>query len=295
MKPILARLATVDKKWLLRAQLRVSATPCPDTAGLDLNYRVVGQVPGHVFGTLNDAQKPVVLWLHGGAFILPAAPEKHLVMLARICKELDADGFVPDYRLAPAKPFPAALDDCERAYRALLDLGHAPSRILLGGDSSGGNLALGVLQRIGKAGLPMPSCAVLMSPVTEMGGAHGLPSRARLAKQDPLLSVPALQHLYELYCVGQDAANPEISPLYMDCSGLPPLLFIASDNEILMDDTVLMAGRAHAAGVPTTCHIWPQLPHAFLLFESLFPEGAEARQDIIAFAQQHWRTHAPSP
>jgi len=75
-------------------------------------------------------------------------------VMARMCRDLDAVGFMVDYRLAPFNKFPAALDDCERAYRALLELGFKPERIAIAGESAGGNLTLGVLQRIRKAGLP---------------------------------------------------------------------------------------------------------------------------------------------
>src|SRR3546814_6079264 len=74
----------------------------------------------------------MLLWLHGGAFVLPAAPDMQVRLVARLCRELDAVGFVPDYRLATFNRFPAALDDCERAYKAVLDLGFAPSSIAIG-------------------------------------------------------------------------------------------------------------------------------------------------------------------
>jgi acetyl esterase/lipase len=89
------------------------------------------------------------------------------------------------------------------------------------------------------------------------------------------------------YAGDQDSADPEISPIYMDCEGLPPLFFVASSNEILMDDTVYLARRTAAAGNDTTCHIWPLLPHAFPLFGGYFPEAVEARNDMAAFMQKH--------
>ncbi|HKY93319.1 MAG TPA: alpha/beta hydrolase [Nevskiaceae bacterium] len=287
MRPMLSRMINANYHKIAKIQLRVASMRCPDTAGLKLDYRILGKVPGHTLGTLDDPRKPVVLWLHGGAFILPAAPGAHLVMIARLSRDLGADAFVPDYRLAPFNRFPAALDDCENAYRVLLDRGFSPSRIVLGGDSAGGNLALGVLQRIRKAGLPMPACALPVSPVTEMGRVHGPPSRFRKAKGDPILPIAALQRVDELYAGDWDAADPELSPLYADCTGFPPMYFLASDNEVLMDDTVLLAHRAREAGVQVRCDVWPLLPHAFPLFEMLFPEVAAARKDMAEFARRY--------
>src|SRR3546814_18754014 len=93
-------------------------------------------------------------------------------MVAKLCRELEADAFIPYYRLAPFNRFPAPLDDCENAYRALLDRGYQASQIIIGGDSAGGNLALGVLQRIRKGQLPMPAFAVMVSPATALGRVH---------------------------------------------------------------------------------------------------------------------------
>lgn len=288
LKPLLARLARRDLDAIARTQMRVASMRCPDTAGLKLDYRVVGgRVPGHVLGTLNSGQ-PVLLWLHGGAFMLPAAPI-HLTMVARLCRDIGAAGFVPDYRLAPANRFPAALDDCERAYRTLLERGHDASQIVLAGDSAGATLALGVLQRIRAARLPMPACAVAISPITEMGRMHAPPSRHHRMRTDPLLPVAALRRVNELYAAHCDTSDPELSPMYMDCEGLPPMLFMASDAEILVDETIMLAGRAQEAGVAAVCHVWPQLPHAFPLFEKQFPEVRQARIDIVAFARRHLR------
>lgn len=286
LKPLMGHMLR-NPKSIARAQLQTASLRCGDSAGLILEYRVVGgRVPGHVLGELNG-QGRVLLWLHGGAFVFPAAPNMHLVLVARLCREIGAAGFVPDYRLAPFNRFPAALDDCDRAYAALLQLGYASSQIMIGGDSAGGSLVFGVLQRIRKQSLPMPACVVALSPVTEMGRVHAPPSRHERARRDPLLPIAALSRVDELYCGGWDASDPELSPLYMDCNGLPPTLFMASDTEILLDDTLLLAARAHEAGVKTVCQVWPYYPHALPLFEPMFRELEPVRREIAAFALRH--------
>jgi acetyl esterase/lipase len=286
-KRMLARMGRFSPEKITKMQLRVASMKCKDDAGIAIHYDIVGKQPGHVFGSLHGAGRQVILWLHGGAFSLPAAPAMHLSMVANICRQLDVDAFMPDYRLTPANPYPAALNDCEQAYRELLDMGYNAADIALGGDSAGGNLLLALLQRIRKANLPMPACAVPVSPVTELSRVHGLPSRYKVRHSDPLLPAHAMQRMCSEYAGAYDSADPEISPVYMDCDGLPPLFFLASSNEILVDDTVFLARRTSAAGIDTRCHIWPMLPHAFPLFADIFPEAIAARSDIANFIGQH--------
>ncbi|MES0873990.1 alpha/beta hydrolase [Sinimarinibacterium thermocellulolyticum] len=286
LRPMLARMIRGSDESIARIQLRLMRMRCPNTHGQSLEYTVVGALPGHVVGDLRDTGKPVILWLHGGAFFLPAAPTAHLEMATDLCAQLDAHCFMPDYRLAPRNRFPAALDDCERAYRALLDLGFAPERIVLGGDSAGGNLALGVLQRIRKNGWPMPACVLPVSPATELGRIHAPPSRPRKMRIDPILPIAALQRVDEMYAGDWDASDPELSPIFADCRGFPPMYLIASDAEVLLDDTVFFARRAKAHGVDVRCDVWPVLPHAFPLFGTLYREVRLARADMVAFMRE---------
>ncbi len=287
LRPMLGWAINGGNNRIARVQLFLASRTCKNSYGLPLDYCVVGKVPGHVVGRLTDTHKTALLYIHGGAFIIPAVPETHVAMMARLCKDLDAVGFMVDYRLAPFNKFPAALNDSENAYRALLELGFNPKRIVVAGESAGGNLVLGLLQRIRKAGLPMPAGAVPISPATEMGRIHAPPSRALRMKQDPLLPIAALGRVDEMYAGDWDASDPELSPLYMDCQGLPPIYLLASDNEVLLDDTVLLARRLREAGVESKFEVWPLLPHAFPLFEAVFPEVRQARKDIVEFMRAH--------
>ncbi|MEQ9737066.1 MAG: alpha/beta hydrolase, partial [Algiphilus sp.] len=98
-----------------------------------------------------------------------------------------------------------------------------------------------------------------------------------------ILPAAALHRIDPLYAGGEDPSNPELSPLYMDCHDLPPIYLLATDGEILADDTLLLAARMHEAGVELRVDLWPALPHAFPLFGAVFPEAREARRDIVAF------------
>ncbi len=292
-KPLLSRMMRASLDGIAKYQIATASLRWPSVSGITINYDIVGNSPGHVFGDLSDNQKPIMLWFHGGAFILPAAANVHLGTAAKLCSELGAVGFMPDYRLAPSSPFPAALDDCERAYLDLLEQGFAASKIVIIGDSAGGNLLFGVLQRLRQQGIAMPACALPLSPVTELSRLHGLPSRSRLRKKDPLLPLAAFVKLVASYFPGRDAIDPEISPLYMNCSDLPPLLFIVSSNEVLMDDSVSPALPRCGGADPVSCLATsaPRVPAICQHFSrsKTVPRGDDS---FYGAASQHWAANS---
>jgi acetyl esterase/lipase len=286
-RPLLSRMGKASPERMAALQARAAAGLKDKYSGLPTRYCVVEGISGHLIGAASECQRLAILYLHGGAFVFPASPDLQVALLGRLCSDLDAVGFMPDYRLVPRHPWPAALDDCERGYRGLLSLGFAPERIVVMGESAGGNLVLSLLQRIRKAGLPMPACAVPISAVTELGRSHAPPSRTFNARREALIPIAFGNRMTQLYVDGQDASNPEISPLYADYAGLPPLHFLVGAEEYLLDDTLLAAEQARAAGVETELEVWPVLPHAFPLFESMFSEAPLARKEMVAFIRRH--------
>jgi monoterpene epsilon-lactone hydrolase len=286
-KPLLSRMGKSSPERIVTLQARAAAGLKDKYSGLPTRYCLVEGVPGHLIGDASERQRLAILYLHGGALVFPASPNLQVELLGRLCSDLDALGFMPDYRLIPRHPWPAALEDCERGYRGLLNLGFAPEHIVVMGESAGGNLVLCLLQRIRKAGLPMPACAVPISAVTELGRSHAPPARSLNAKREALIPVAFANRMTQWYVNGQDASNPEISPLYADYAGFPPLHFLVGEEEFLLDDTLLAAKQARAAGVETELEVWPVLPHAFPIFESMFAEAPLARKDIVAFIRRH--------
>jgi len=289
-KRLMGRMGRGSEERIALLQVRAAGRMPEQCSGLIVEYRIVNGVPGPMLGDSRDTSKLAILYLHGGAFVFPASPALQLEFLGRLCRDLSAVGFMPDYRLIPQHPAPAALDDCERAYRGLLALGYPPKRIVLIGESAGGNLVLGLLQRIRKAHLGLPACAVPISPITDLARMHAPPSRGRNAKREALVPLSLAYRMTKWYVGGRDASDPEISPLYADYSGFPPLYFIASEREILLDDSILAVQQARQAGVETQLDVWPILPHAFVIFESMFAEARQAREDIAAFIRKHAAT-----
>lgn len=289
LKPVLGVLSLLPRYFTYRTQLLLAGGLRSQAAGQSIDYTAVGGVPcitvGDPLGSV-DAKRVVgnvVLYLHGGAFLMPAIPAAHVGFHARLCRDLGVPGLMPDYRLAPMHKYPAALEDCEKAYRGLLAAGYSGRQILLAGESAGGNLVLGLLQRIRRHGLEMPVAAVPISPVTEVARVHSPPSRCDKARVDAMLPVKAFSKMLLYYAKGVDGSDPELSPMLADFSGFPPLYFLVGEDEVLLDDSLICARLAEQAGVSVKLDVWPALPHAFPLLEGRFPEAGEARRDIVEF------------
>lgn len=230
----------------------------------------------------------VLLYLHGGAFVA-RTPELHAAMLAPWCHKLKARALMVDYRLAPEHPYPAAAEDCHAAYRWLLEQGFAARNIVIAGDSAGGNLALATLQRLAAEDLPLPACAVLLSPFLDFT----LSGRSALehARRDPVFDLAFAIGIRSFYARPEEYGSPGVSPLFGRFEGLPPLLLQVGSQEMLLDDAVRAAALATAAGVQTQLEAWDRLPHLFQTITAL-PQARSAAQRILGFIRTHasWET-----
>ncbi len=224
----------------------------------------------------------VLFYFHGGSFAF-RFPNAHAAFAARLCRRLGARALIPDYRLAPEHQFPAAADDCLAAYRWLLASGCDAGRVAFVGDSAGGNLALVTLHRIRQAGERLPACAVLLSPAVDCTLSSN--SVADNQGRDPMLRLSDLIVLRHHYVPSPDMyTHPEVSPLFADFQGFPPLFLQAGSTELLRDEAVRTAHKAHAAGVDVELEVWPDAMHAFQ-FASFLPESALAMERIAAFVE----------
>jgi epsilon-lactone hydrolase len=224
-----------------------------------------------------------LLYLHGGAWCLHL-PNVYRKFAATLSLATGMRVLLVDYRLAPEHGYPAAADDCYAVYRSLLEQCDLARPLAVAGDSAGGNLTLVTLMRARDAGLPLPCCAVTLSPATDITLSG--PSVRYNADADPMFALGAGDLLPDLYCPGQSRAHPFISPLFGDWRGLPPLHFIAGSTEMLLDDSVRAQDRAVHAGVAASIDVWPDMPHVFALFDWL-PETRTAIADIAAFIKKH--------
>lgn len=226
----------------------------------------------------------VLLYLHGGGY-LAGSPETHRPLVASLVRRVKGSAFVPRYRLAPEHPFPAALDDARAAYRHLLTLGIAPSRIVIAGDSAGGGLALALTLTLRDAGDPLPAAVVVFSPWTDLAATGR--SIDENSERCAMFAGITIRRASKFYLGTSDPTHPYASPLYGDFRGMPPLLVHASADEVLRDDAVRVAERARAAGVTVELRLWHSVPHVWQFFPAILPEAEQSLEDSVRFITAH--------
>lgn len=221
----------------------------------------------------------IVLYTHGGGYLF-GSPRTHRQVLIAMARALNAPVFGLFYRLAPEHPFPAAVEDAERAYRYLLAR-FPGTPLLLAGDSAGAGLALATAIGIRDAGLRLPVGLIGFSPYSDLAVSGA--SVEENAKSCAMFTPRGVREAAAMYLAGADPKHPRASPLYADFSGLPPMLLFASRHEILRDDTLRLAERARAAGVDVELIVRDHLPHVWPVFVPLLPEAREAFETVRAF------------
>lgn len=231
------------------------------------------------------AAKRVVLYLHGGGYVAGVTATYHN-FCGRIASALSADIFLPDYRLAPEHPFPAAVHDALATYRHILSRGYHAQQICVIGDSAGGGLTLALLLMLRDHGLPLPACAAVLSPLADMS--MTAESLSRNDRSDAMLSRHMLRLAGDLYArQPEELSHPYVSPAYGDFSGLPPLLITVSEEECLRDDAYSVAVQARQAGVTTRLLSRNDMPHVWPIFVPFLPEARQDLRHIIRFLRRH--------
>ncbi|HWQ05055.1 MAG TPA: alpha/beta hydrolase [Longilinea sp.] len=219
----------------------------------------------------------IILYLHGGAYAVGSV-NVHREFLARLAKSCQMKVLAIDYRLAPEHPFPAALEDSLAAYHWLLSQGYDPSNIVIAGDSAGGGLAIATLISLRDGKLPLPACALCISPWLDLSST---PEEIN-NNNDPLLN-PKILGIYSRYYAGHtDAANPLISPIFADLQGLPPMIIQAGTNEILLDEIQQFYKKACQAGIEIILDCWQGMFHVFQIIPVL-PETKLSLEKIANF------------
>ncbi|MFO1328505.1 MAG: alpha/beta hydrolase fold domain-containing protein [Rubrivivax sp.] len=271
VKPALA-----DMSDIARVRRAFGAT-LPAPRGVRTRPDTLGGVPGEWVEPADGRATPdTLLYLHGGGFV-GCSPRTHRPLTAALARR-GFRVFVPDYRLAPEHPFPAAPEDAQAAYRALRAQ-HTGGRLVVAGDSAGGNLALGLVLALKAAGDALPDAVVLFSPALDLTG--GSASILRNRTRDAMFDGAQLEHLARAYLRDADPAQWLASPLLGDLSRLPPTLVHVGADECLRDDALRLWTRARDAGSPVELQVFAGVPHVWQLLGWL----PEARASLDAAAR----------
>jgi acetyl esterase/lipase len=222
----------------------------------------------------------VILYFHGGVYVIGSAATS-VPLAAELARRAGARVITLDYRLGPEHRYPAAVDDAQDAYRGLLEQGVHPGQIALAGESAGGGLVVATLLSLRDAGTSLPSCAFLMSPYADLTLSGD--SIADREAVDRTLTPEGLRLRIPDYVGGADAADPFISPVFADLTGLPPLLIQVGSNEILLSDALRLAERAAIADVTVTLDVTDSVPHVFQAFAAMLDEADAALDRASTF------------
>jgi len=216
-----------------------------------------------------------VFWCHGGGFTMGSS-KSHRGLASQVAGHAKIGAILPDYRLAPEHPHPAAVEDCVAAYLGMLGEDVKAHNVILAGDSAGGALAMATVLRLREIGASMPAGMILLSPWVDLanrGWSHGAK-----AQRDPFLTTKGLAVRAQEYFGG----GGSMSILESDLRGLPPTYIQTGEAEILMSDSTALTERLGAAGVPVTLEIWPDMFH---VFQSRYAMLGQARQAVERLGQ----------
>jgi acetyl esterase/lipase len=254
----------------------------PAATGVNYEAATVGGVSGWWCRPADAVKDAAILYLHGGGYVVGAA-QAYQHFVGQIATRTRVAAFVPDYRLAPESPFPAAVEDAQASYEGLVAQGL--TKIALAGDSGGGGLALILLSwatakaRAG-SGL-MPKGAAVISAWTDLAmTGESMKSRAQA---DPLSTPASLAAMARLYLGDRDARDPLASPLYGDLAGLPPVRMHVGEDDVLLDDSVRYGERLEQVGGTIQVHTWQGMIHVFPANVALLKAAKEALDDVGEF------------
>ncbi|MEH7110548.1 alpha/beta hydrolase [Bacillus sp. JJ1764] len=267
-----------------RQGLEMLSALTPDVSDVQVEKTTIEGIPAEWVSAPNAKADRVFLYLHGGAYIMGSC-NTHRYLASKLSFSTEARVLVPEYRLAPEHPFPAALEDALHAYHWLCSSGYQPENIIIGGDSAGGGLTMSTLLTLKENGEPLPAVAVLISPWTDLAGTGE--SMETRKEADPWLSPNLTLEVPVMYLREIDPKNPIVSPIYADLSGLPPMIVHVGNDEILLDDSTRLVDRARSAGADVTFKIWEDMWHVFQTFT--IPEGQQSIDEIGEFVKSKLR------
>lgn len=229
--------------------------------------------------------KGIILQLHGGGYYLDMNNSYRDMAVQYRDVSDGMDVLTIDYRVAPACPYPAALEDALEAYQWILEQGYEGADIVVVGDSAGGGLGLALCLYLRDNSMPIPKCIITMSAWADLTCTGE--SYEKNFDIDPVFggTKDSVVFQNEYYC-NDNPENPYISPVFGEYDGFPPMLMQVGECEMLLSDTTTVAEKARAAGVDIVMHIYPGMFHIFQKGMNMYPESKMAWDEIGRFLRR---------
>ena len=276
--PDIAEMRTAYEAFLAQSPIAEGVEIIPVNAGGVSSLAV----------TPAGGQDVAILFLHGGGYTVGSA-YGYRPLVSALVTAAGVGALVPDFRLAPEHPFPAAVEDALSAYQWLL--GQRPGGVVVVGDSAGAGLACSLMMTARARELPLPAAAVFLCPGVDPTGNAIL---AAAAGHDPPEELEKMTRTMGVYLAGHPVDDPFVNPLVADLSGLPPMLVQAATGDIVLPESRLLVDRAVEHGVDARLELYPADTHVFHVFWSFLPEAADALQRAGAFARSSLAGHSPA-
>jgi monoterpene epsilon-lactone hydrolase len=252
----------------------LAQSPIPES--VEIRPVNAGGVSSLAIGPAGDPET-AILFLHGGGYVVGSA-YGYRPLVGALVAAAGVGALVPDFRLAPEHPFPAALEDALSAYRWLLEQ-RGGGGIVLVGDSVGAGLACSLLLTLRAQDLPMPAGAAFLCPGVDPTGDAILSSSGGVQSEE----LERIHRTVEAYLAGHPVDDPIVNPLVADLRGLPPLLVQTATGDLVLAESRLLVDRASEHGVDARLELYAADTHVFHVFWSFLPEAADALQQAGAF------------
>lgn len=223
----------------------------------------------------------IILYCHGGGYMTGSSIYAREIT-TKLAKQTSLRILCFDYRLAPEFPYPAAIEDAFTIWNCITSCGYSANNIIIAGDSAGGNLSLVLLNILKEKLLPMPKCAILFSPWTDMTvSAETYSTKESL---DPVLNTTYIKKAIQNYLKGQDCTSPNVSPLFADLHQFPPIYIQVGENEILLDDSRQLYKKLLSQNVYAKLDIFENMWHVFQM--SPIKKAKDAMDNISMFLNE---------
>jgi epsilon-lactone hydrolase len=285
--PVLEVAAADPDVEEMRTAYEAFLAQSPVADGVEIRPVNAGGVPSLAVAPAGG-QDVAILFLHGGAYSVGSA-YGYRPLVSALASAAGVGALVPDYRLAPEHPFPAAVEDALSAYRWLL--GQRPGGVVVAGDSAGAGLACSLMMSARGQGLPLPAAALFLCPGVDPTGNAILTAAGG---GEPSEDLEKLTRTMQAYLDGHPVEDPVVNPLSADLSGLPPMLVQAATGDMILPDAQRLVERALEHGVDAKLELYPADTHVFHVFWSFLPEAADALQRAGAFTRSSLAGHSPA-